>query len=187
MYVCSQPANTNSAPPSPLASIYSDPNGLVPITQPILTDGFGHYDYYVLPGTYTLVIAYNDLIQQVYEDQSIGLAGSAPSSLALEVNGTPNVDQNLLNLIAGSGITLADNGVGGITITGNGGTTLQTNGTNNTDQALLNLIAGSGVTLSADGSGGVTINSSGGGFSTAGEGGFWSCGLPLNTTLTVEM
>lgn len=36
--------------------------------------------------------------------------------LSLEVNGTPNVDQTLLNLIAGTGIVLTDNGIGGVTI-----------------------------------------------------------------------
>lgn len=43
-------------------------------------------------------------------------------SLALEVNGTPNVDQSLLNLIAGTGITVVDNGAGGVTITATGAT-----------------------------------------------------------------
>lgn len=75
IYVATQPANTTFAPPSPLASIFSDPNGLVPITQPILTDGFGHYDFYILPGTYTVVVALNGIVQQVYPDQSIGVSG----------------------------------------------------------------------------------------------------------------
>ena len=38
-------------------------------------------------------------------------------SLDLEVNGTPNVDQTLLNLIEGVNIDIADNGTGGVTIT----------------------------------------------------------------------
>ena len=37
--------------------------------------------------------------------------------LDLEVNGTPNVDQTLLNLIEGVNIDIADNGTGGVTIT----------------------------------------------------------------------
>lgn len=74
VYVAQQPANTTFAPPSPLQTIYSDANGLVPIQQPILTDGFGHYDFYVTPGTYTVVVALNGVIQQVYTDQTIGLA-----------------------------------------------------------------------------------------------------------------
>lgn len=41
---------------------------------------------------------------------------SSGSSLALEVNGTPNIDQALLNLFAGSGITITDDGAGKIVI-----------------------------------------------------------------------
>jgi hypothetical protein len=37
--------------------------------------------------------------------------------LDLQVNGTPNVDQTLLNLIEGVNIDIADNGTGGVTIT----------------------------------------------------------------------
>ncbi len=40
-----------------------------------------------------------------------------PSGIVLEYNGTLNTDQFLLNLIAGTGMTVADNGIGGITIT----------------------------------------------------------------------
>lgn len=39
------------------------------------------------------------------------------ASLDLEVNGTPNVNQTLLNLIEGINIDIADNGTGGVTIT----------------------------------------------------------------------
>lgn len=101
VYVCNQPANTNSAPPSPLATIFSDVNGLVPITQPIITDGFGHYDFYTSPGTYTVVIAFGGTIQQVYPDQNIGLAepssGSITSSggsivVTTNTNGSTNLD-----------------------------------------------------------------------------------------------
>jgi hypothetical protein len=71
IYVCNQPANTASIPPSPLASIFSDPNGLVPLAQPIPADGFGHYDFYAAPGTYTVVVVNFGQVQQVYPDQSI--------------------------------------------------------------------------------------------------------------------
>jgi hypothetical protein len=82
IYVCTQPANVAFSPPTPLASIFSDPNGLVPITQPILTDGFGHYDFYVLPGTYTVVVALGNVIQQVYPDQSIGVSGGGGGTVS---------------------------------------------------------------------------------------------------------
>jgi hypothetical protein len=44
------------------------------------------------------------------------LATFSPSGLALETNGTPNGSQVLLNLIAGSGTTITDDGNGGVTI-----------------------------------------------------------------------
>jgi hypothetical protein len=101
IYVALQPANIAFAPPSPLATIYSDPNGLVPITQPILTDGFGHYDFYVLPGTYTVMVALSGVVQQVYADQTIGQAG-LPSNILTTTN-----------VSAGSNMTITT--VGGIT------------------------------------------------------------------------
>ena len=82
VYVCLQPANTTQATdpvtgvpvstwfPTPLANIFSDVNGLVPITQPIQTDGFGHYNFYAANGVaYTIVIMTSGRVQQVYTDQ----------------------------------------------------------------------------------------------------------------------
>jgi hypothetical protein len=43
------------------------------------------------------------------------------SALLLQTNGTDNGSQTLLNLIEGSGITITDNGSGGITISASGG------------------------------------------------------------------
>jgi hypothetical protein len=70
IYVCNQPANIASLPPSPLANVFSDVNGLVPITQPVITDGFGHADCYVAAGTYTIVVGLGGVISQVYPDQA---------------------------------------------------------------------------------------------------------------------
>ena len=144
VYVCSpQPANTSSLPPSPLATIYSDPTGLVPIEQPIITDGFGHYDYYAISGLYTEVIGLNNTVQQVYPDQTIGLVGTA------------NPPGNDTGLVAGSNITIVGST---ISATVPAGVELQTNGVDNTLQTKLNLIGGTNITLSADGAGGVTIS-----------------------------
>src|ERR1035437_3715645 len=75
VYVCNQPANTAFAPPDPLASIFSDVNGLVPITH-CVADGFGHYFFYALSGFYTIVVVVNGGNgQQVYPDQLVGLPG----------------------------------------------------------------------------------------------------------------
>ncbi len=46
------------------------------------------------------------------------------SSILLQTNGTNNVDQTLLNLIQGTGINIADNGAGGITISTTGSGTV---------------------------------------------------------------
>jgi len=46
---------------------------------------------------------------------------SGGSSTLLQVNGTPNGDQSLLNLIAGTNITLTDDGTGGVTVDATGG------------------------------------------------------------------
>jgi hypothetical protein len=96
-----------------------------------------------------------------------GVPAWAPaSSIDLETNGTPNGDQTKLNLVAGTNVTLTDNGTGSVTIDSSGGGSsilLQTNGVNNGSQSTLNLKAGTNITLSDDGVGGVTITSSGGG------------------------
>jgi hypothetical protein len=124
IYVCTQPANTVTAPPSPLAAIYSDSGGLVPITQPIITDGFGHADFYTLPGLYTVIIAIGGIIQDVLPDQSIGGVGTqggggggTSGGLLLEVNGVPLSSQLQQDLVSGTGIGLTDLGNGEVQIT----------------------------------------------------------------------
>lgn len=172
VYVLNQPANvvppitpprTTPVPfvPNPQAQIYSDA-GSTPIVQPIITDGFGHYDFYVLPGLYTVAIYYGGKLQQFYVDQSIGNVGStlAPSTLFL-TNGTPNFNQSIQNLVQGAGITIITDNFGNtvLTATGGGGSgpVLETDGVINGDQALLNLKSGSGINITDDGVGGVTI------------------------------
>lgn len=169
VYVCLQPANVFPpitppktlpvpwAGPNPQAPIFSDA-GLTPIIQPILTDGFGHYDFYVTPGLYTIVVLFGGKVQQFYVDQSLGNAGSISiSPLVLSTNGTPNFNQTALNFIQGSGITLSTDNFGNMTITGNSSITLQTNEVPNVSQSLLDLHAGTGVSLVDNGSGRVTV------------------------------
>jgi hypothetical protein len=69
IYVCSQPANTGTLPPSPLASIYSDNAGANPVTQPLVTNGFGQAFFYAASGTYTYVYYSATTGEQVYPDQ----------------------------------------------------------------------------------------------------------------------
>ncbi len=76
-----------------------------------------------------------------------------------ETDGTPNSVQNLLNLQAGTNVTLTDSGTGTVTIDATDTTVaLQVNGTPNVDQTLLNLKSGTNITLTDDGVGGVTID-----------------------------
>lgn len=121
IYVCTQPAN-QTLPPTPLANIFSDPNGLVPITQPVYSDGFGHYDFYAAPGLYTIMVAFNGSIQRVYPDQSIGNVGStgSGSSILFETNGTPDFNQLIRNLVQGAGITIVTDNSGNTTVTSTG-------------------------------------------------------------------
>jgi len=117
VYICTQPADSAFVPPTPLARIYSD-DGITPIIQPILTDGFGHYDYYVLPGLYTEVIVFNGAVQQVYPDQSVGNVGTGSgTAIVFETNGTPNFNQVLQNLVQGAGILIVTDNFGNTTLT----------------------------------------------------------------------
>lgn len=70
-WVCSQPANVSSLPPSPLATIYSDAAGANPITQPLQTDGFGQASCYVAEGVYTFVYWSPVTGQLTYVDQVV--------------------------------------------------------------------------------------------------------------------
>src|ERR1035437_1756286 len=191
VYFLQQPANlTQVTPPrtipvpfvpNPQINIFSDA-GFTPLLQPVLTDGFGHYDAYMLPQVYTLAIYFGGKLQNFYIDQSIGNAGSSPASpLVLSTNGTPNFSQTSLNFIQGSGITLSTDNLGNMTITGssitypgdptkflNGtgvfsvppaptGLSLQTNEVPNVLQTLLDLHASTGISLVDNGAGRVTV------------------------------
>jgi hypothetical protein len=77
VYVCTQPASTGSIPPSPLASIFSDPAGAVPLANPVLVDGNGNFFFYAPVGVYTLVYfdPYNRIQTLVFPDQQIVTPG----------------------------------------------------------------------------------------------------------------
>lgn len=109
VYVCSQPATTTSIPPSPLVQLYSDPAGAFPITQPVLTDGYGHAAYYVTPGTYTVVYYSPQILEQVLPDQTIG-AGNVAFPITIAEGGTnaTTAAQALINLGAAASGTNAD-------------------------------------------------------------------------------
>ncbi|HTH93547.1 MAG TPA: tail fiber domain-containing protein, partial [Candidatus Paceibacterota bacterium] len=56
-----------------------------------------------------------------YYNGTSWVSGGGGGSITLKTNGTNNGSQTTLNLIAGSGVTLTDNGTGGITIAASGG------------------------------------------------------------------
>ena len=140
IWVCQQPANATSLPPSPLASVFSDPDGLVPLTLPAESDGFGHYSYYIAPGLYTEIISLNNVIQQVYPDQDFGLGNAGP--------GNPYT--------AGNNITIVGNVISAV-IPAQVTVDLQTNSVDNTLQTKLNLKNGTNISLTSDSLGGTTI------------------------------
>lgn len=109
VYVCSQPATTTAIPPSPLAQLYSDPNGAFPITQPVMTDGYGHAAYYVTPGTYTVVYYSPQILETILPDQTIG-SGNVAFPITIPEGGTnaTTAAQALINLGAAASGANAD-------------------------------------------------------------------------------
>lgn len=104
VYYCTQPANTSTLPPSPLATVYTNSTGTVG-TNPVLTDGFGHSVAYLANGqVYTVVISHplfgaNPVVlpDQISQGDQAGLfAGTLSGTLdgtntifTLTNNGTP--------------------------------------------------------------------------------------------------
>src|ERR1700676_4205831 len=109
VFFANQPANTKTYPPTPLTQLYADPFGVTPITQPLIADGFGHVSAYVAAGTYTEVVAINNINQLVYPDQSYGLSSA---QILLETNNVPNPNQGVLNIVGAGDINVTLNGVG---------------------------------------------------------------------------
>ena len=112
VFFLAQPANTSAFPPTPQVQLYSDPFGLTPIPQPLVADGYGFVYAYVAAGTYTMVVALSNVIQNVYADQSYGLSGASTAQISLQTNGIPNTNQGLLNLVGAGDVTVNTNVLG---------------------------------------------------------------------------
>jgi len=78
IYVLNQPASLTS-PPTPQLQVFADPLGINPITQPMITDGFGHVSFYVINTPFTLAVYYSGVLQNSYADQFGMGAGSGGS------------------------------------------------------------------------------------------------------------
>lgn len=102
LYFVNQPANTSSIPPSILLNVFSDPLAQNPITQPLLTDGYGRYSFYYGSTLFTLVVVNNGAVQ-VYTDMEIGKPTVAFHSINAWVKST------LGPAIPGSQLFLLDN------------------------------------------------------------------------------
>jgi hypothetical protein len=110
---------TYNITPTPLVQLYADPLGTEPISQPLYCDGFGHAYAYLAAGTYTVVIVVGTsnggLIQQIYPDQYLATAGSG--GFYGYYSGTIGIG---LTDNSATGVSIAENGAGTLTITGNG-------------------------------------------------------------------
>jgi hypothetical protein len=69
--ICSQPANTTTLPPSPLVALYADPNGVTPVTNPLVTDGVGHAFAYLAGGVYTIMSYAPGVLTIITPDQTV--------------------------------------------------------------------------------------------------------------------
>ena len=131
VYLCLQPAAINNPPlpPAPLAQLYSDNAGALPIAQPMIADGYGHVNCYIATGTYTVVIYYGGSLVLSYPDQNISLGSGGGK---FYVTGLPSV------ITAPAGDVITADGTGNIQ---DGGTLLSSlasavSVTNETNRAL---------------------------------------------------
>lgn len=106
VYWCTQPATVPStAPPSPLATVYSDQGGTTPITQPVLTDGTGHAIAYLDNTILYTVVIYHPLFGTTpvsLTNQSYGSGGgnaliAFSAALLGTIDGTNKVFQLTTN------------------------------------------------------------------------------------------
>lgn len=120
LYVCSQPADTDTNPPSPLIQLYTDSTGTEILPNPAISDGNGNIFFYAPAGFYTLVFydRYQRIPTMVFPDMPvIGTGSGSVTSVALTmppeftVTGSPIIDsgtfavdkvnQNALTVYAG--------------------------------------------------------------------------------------
>jgi hypothetical protein len=97
VYYCSQPANTNTNPPSPLVSVYSDSAGTA-AANPQIADGFGHTVAYLAAGTYTVVYVHPQIGEIALVDQQVAQIGTVPNIQVEAPSGAINGTNTAFNL-----------------------------------------------------------------------------------------
>jgi hypothetical protein len=120
VFYCTQPASIAVLPPSPLATLYTSTAGSETVSQPLITDGFGHaFTYADNSVLYTIVIAhplfppnpsYNNLPVVVLMDQILG--GGGGGSGASPFQGVPQgtIDgANRTFILTNNGTPLTEN------------------------------------------------------------------------------
>lgn len=152
---------TWSSSATPLATIYADDQGTIPLPNPFPLDGNGNGWFYAVGGLYTVVISGGTLAAPtILVDQNLLLAASGGA--LFQTNGVTNSSQTLLNLIQGSNITITSSS-GNTTINGTAAlVTFRHNGTNNSSQTIFNAVAGGGITITDGGSGNITFSATAG-------------------------
>jgi hypothetical protein len=116
---CSQPAVTSTLPPSPLITLYADPNGITPITNPLTTNGLGSCFAYLASGIYTVVTYGPGVATVILPDQnivaSVTTSWNNDSSNAGTITGAIDGSNVLFTLSAppapASSLTFAVNGL----------------------------------------------------------------------------
>jgi hypothetical protein len=82
VYFLTQPANTSTL--TPLATVYSNSAGTGgPVTQPLITNGFGECSAYLAQGVYTVVYISQYTGQLNYVDQNVVIGGQTPTGALL--------------------------------------------------------------------------------------------------------
>lgn len=76
------------------AAIFSDENGTLPLTQPILTNALGIYEFFAAPGDYTLTISAPGYTTNIVTDITVGMGDDAGYKIDL-VNDTTYTDFGL--------------------------------------------------------------------------------------------
>jgi hypothetical protein len=90
VYYCTQPANTGSVPPGPLAVLFNGISGPPGVPNPVITDGFGHAVAYLTAGVLYTVVFVHPLFATpvVLTDQQVG--GSGGGSGYTPFSGVPS-------------------------------------------------------------------------------------------------